>query len=102
MAVTPGLAQQLLIAHLSWVAVLSVVTLVVYAVDKRRAKRKGPRVRERTLHLMSWMGGAPGGWCGRHWLRHKTLKPGFAVRLFGATVVHVGIAGGLARVWLGG
>lgn len=92
------LALQALIAHLATIAVFSFATFVTYAIDKRRARSNGRRVRERTLHRMSWLGGAPGGWLGRQLLRHKTRKRAFALHLAGATTLHLVVAGVL--VWL--
>lgn len=97
---TPALAYTLLLGHAAVVAVLSVITVAAYAVDKRSATQKRRRIPERTLHRLAWLGGAPGGWLGRHWLRHKTLKRGFALRLALATTLHLVIAVGLAWIWL--
>lgn len=82
--------------HVAWMAAWSVTTLVAYAVDKAAAKvgqdergrSKRGRVRETTLHLLTLLGGFPGGWIGRHGLRHKTRKPVFGVVLVVSTVVH--------------
>jgi len=91
-------AASLLLADALWVAFLSVVAFVAYGVDKRRAKHGARRIRERTLHRLAWLGGAPGAWAGRQLLRHKTRKRVFAVHLTAATVLHLGIAAGLS--WL--
>ena len=88
----------LLIAHASWVAALSLVAFAAYGIDKRRAKAGTRRIPERTLHRLAWLGGGPGAWAGRRWLRHKSRKRVFAVHLAAANVLHLGIAAGL--VWL--
>lgn len=97
---TPALASWLLLGHAIVVATLSLATLCTYAFDKRRAKRGGRRVSERALHRLAWAGGAPGGWVGRHWLRHKTRKRVFAVQLLFATTLHALVAAGLTWIWL--
>lgn len=84
--------------HAAWIAAWSVVTFVVYALDKSAAKAgrddgargrsKRARVSERTLHALALLGGFVGGWIGRHGLRHKTRKPWFAVVLVVSTVLH--------------
>lgn len=82
--------------HVAWIAAWSVTTFVVYAVDKAAAKAgsdargrsKRARASERTLHLLALCGGFPGGWIGRHGLRHKTKKPVFGVVLAVSTVLH--------------
>jgi len=60
--------------------VVSVVTVLIYAWDKRRARNGGWRVAERTLHGMELLGGWPGGVLARRWLRHKSVKRSFRVR----------------------
>jgi uncharacterized membrane protein YsdA (DUF1294 family) len=56
---------------------LSVVTFVVYAVDKRAAGRGAHRISENTLHLLALAGGWPGAIVAQQSLRHKTAKRSF-------------------------
>ena len=82
--------------HPAWVGAWSLVTFVVYAIDKsaaaagsdERGRSKQARVDELALHLLALVGGFAGGWIGRHALRHKTRKPLFAVVLLLATGLH--------------
>ncbi len=53
-------------------AVLSIVTYILYAVDKKRAKQQKWRIPEATLIGFSLIGGAIGGYLAMHILRHKT------------------------------
>jgi len=53
---------------------LSLVTLAVYAWDKRAAQKKKPRTPELTLHVLSLLGGWPGALIAQRTLRHKTRK----------------------------
>lgn len=53
-------------------AAMSLVAYFVYALDKRRARRNEWRVRERTLLLLAFFGGAPGALLAMRRLRHKT------------------------------
>ena len=56
-----------------WVlAALNLAGLAVCFVDKRRAKRKAWRVRERTFFLLALLGGGWGVWGGMYLFRHKT------------------------------
>ena len=57
---------------LMWAAALSLADFVLMGVDKRRAKRGGWRVRERTFFLLAALGGAPGAILGMWAFRHKT------------------------------
>jgi len=66
--------------------VVSAVTAVVYAVDKRAARAGRHRVSENALHLLALAGGWPGAVLAQQGLRHKTAKRSFR-RVFWATVV---------------
>ncbi len=71
---------------------ISLVTLGVFAFDKAMAKRPGARrVPERTLHLLSVLGGFAGAIVGMVVVRHKNRKVGFWVVALGCAVVHVGV-----------
>jgi uncharacterized membrane protein YsdA (DUF1294 family)/cold shock CspA family protein len=68
--------------EMSWVAVYygaSIITYRLYARDKKAAESAGWRTRESTLHLMSLIGGWPGGMLAQALLRHKTRKLPFLV-----------------------
>ena len=88
----------LLLIYLGLLAAMSVVTLVVFAWDKRRAKKKGWRVSERTLHLLELLGGWPGAWLAMRWLRHKSIKRSYR-RVFWAIVVLHAAGVGLVIWW---
>ena len=72
---------------------LTLVTFVVYGLDKLQAKRGARRVPERSLHALSWLGGFGGAWLGMRLFRHKTQKPAFALVMLAATLVHAGAWG---------
>ena len=58
---------------------ISVVTFLVYAIDKSRAKRGKWRVPEKTLLMLSFFGGGLGGITAMYLLRHKTKHWYFTV-----------------------
>lgn len=66
--------------------VASVLTFMVYALDKSAAKRGAWRTRESTLHLLALTGGWPGALVAQQVLRHKSSKAEFRV-IFWATVL---------------
>lgn len=74
-----GLAPTTL-AALAAVAVTSAVAFVAFALDKRRARGGGRRVRESTLLALGALGPL-GAWAAVLLLRHKTRKPWFLLRL---------------------
>ena len=68
--------------RLPWIVVAaylltSVVSFVLYAIDKSAAKNGGWRTSEGTLHLFDLVGGWPGGLLAQRALRHKTTKQSF-------------------------
>lgn len=70
---------------------VSLITLAVYAWDKRASRRPGAqRVSERTLHLWALAGGFMGAFAGQFWLRHKTRHPSFIVVTVLALAAHAG------------
>lgn len=60
----------------------SIITFIVYAVDKSAAKNGRWRVKERTLHLLSLVGGWPGAILAQKIFRHKTHKQPFRFIFF--------------------
>jgi uncharacterized membrane protein YsdA (DUF1294 family) len=77
---------------------VSLVTFVVYALDKRAAQRGRRRVPEATLHTLELLGGWPGALLGQRVLRHKTRDVRFLVVFWGVVLLHAA-AWGLAA-WL--
>ncbi|AZP13512.1 DUF1294 domain-containing protein [Undibacterium parvum] len=65
---------------------LSLLCLVVYAIDKAAAKAGRWRTPENTLHLLALSGGWPGALLAQQWLRHKSSKLAFRI-VFWITVV---------------
>ena len=69
---------------LIWIAALSVIALLLYAIDKRKAKKKRWRIPEKTLLGIGFLGGAAGALLGMILVRHKTKHWYFwAVNLLG-------------------
>ena len=68
---------------------VSLVTLLVYGWDKRRAGKGGRRVPESTLHLLALFGGWPGALVARPLFRHKTKKQPFSAIFWVIGALHV-------------
>jgi uncharacterized membrane protein YsdA (DUF1294 family) len=58
---------------------LSLLTFIVYALDKWAAINGNWRTPERTLHILGVAGGWPGAMIAQQFLRHKCSKPSFMV-----------------------
>ena len=87
---------------MKWIAIAygiaSLITLVMYGWDKRRAIKGGSRVPERTLHLGELLGGWPGALLAQKMFRHKTQKASFRRVFWLIVVLHV-IAWGAWIYW---
>lgn len=57
---------------LVWLAVINLLTFIIYGADKRRARRGKWRVPEKTLFLLPLLGGSIGALLGMRVFHHKT------------------------------
>ena len=64
--------QIVIIAYSAYLALLSLITFIAYGVDKKKAKEGKWRTKEKTLLLLSFLGGAFGGYPAMLIFRHKT------------------------------
>ena len=72
-------------------AALNLAGLTVCFVDKRRARRKAWRVRERTFFLLALLGGGWGVWSGMYLFRHKTRHWYFVIGIPAITLAEYGL-----------
>lgn len=75
--------------------VMSVVTFLVYAVDKSAAQKNAWRTQESALHLLSLLGGWPGAIAAQQKLRHKSRKEEFRIVFWMTVVLNCGF-----YIWL--
>ena len=61
-----------LIAYGAYLVLLSLITFIAYAIDKKKAEKGKWRTKEKTLLFLSFLGGAFGGYPAMLILRHKT------------------------------
>ena len=64
--------QIVLISYGSYLLLLSIITYFAYRADKYKAKKKQYRTKEKTLLLLSFFGGAFGGFPAMYIYHHKT------------------------------
>lgn len=88
--------EQLLPA--AWLGATSAVAFVMFGYDKWQAGRRGGRVAEAGLWLVSALGGWPGGLLGILIFRHKSAKASFQLKFAAAFVVWAALLYGAWRL----
>lgn len=58
---------------------VSLITYILYYLDKKKSEKKKWRIKEKTLLLFSFLGGAIGGLLGMYVNRHKTKHLSFII-----------------------
>ena len=76
-------------------AVMSLWAFLAFGWDKRQARRRGSRISEKTLLLLTALAGAPGALLGMKVFRHKTVKSSFRWKFFLCLLPN------LIWIWLG-
>ena len=73
--------------YVVYAALMSLITMILYMVDKSKAQRGKWRIKEATLLGFGLFGGAVGGFAGMYLFRHKTKHWYFtAVNLLGLAI----------------
>lgn len=73
-----------------WYLATSLVSWLMYYLDKRAAGRDARRTPESNLHLMDLLGGWPGALIAQQQFRHKTIKRSFQITFWLTVVVNLG------------
>ena len=71
--------------------VMSIVTIVVYAMDKHKATNGKWRIPEATLHLFELLCGWPGAMLAQVIIRHKNAKVPFQLVFWTMLIINVAI-----------
>lgn len=78
--------------YISYIIIMSVISFVIYKVDKVKAENKKWRIKESTLLGFGFFGGAAGALIAMKMFRHKTKHWYFwAINIFGL-ILHIGLA----------
>jgi uncharacterized membrane protein YsdA (DUF1294 family) len=81
----------MLAAALSWFFAVNAWTVLRFWQDKARAVAGDRRIRESDLLGLALIGGSPGAFAARHFLRHKTRKEPFSTQLMLIAVCQLGV-----------
>lgn len=77
---------------LLWIVIMSLITFVCYGIDKKKAMEHAWRIRESTLILLAFLGGAPGACIGMRVFHHKTKHLKFRILVPSAILLWIVIA----------
>ena len=72
-----------------YLAVMNIVGFAAMGIDKQKAKKQVWRIPEKTLFLLSILGGSLGSWAGMYAFRHKTKHWYFIVFMPLIFLIHV-------------
>ncbi len=77
---------------LIYLAIMNIAAFLVMGMDKRRARNQGWRIPEKTLFLLSLLGGSLGSLAGMYLFRHKTRHWYFVLGMPLILVAHIVLA----------
>ena len=84
------MSQIILYAYIGYLVLMSLITLILYKIDKNKAvKQSKERIEEKTLLGFSALGGALGALVGRIIFRHKTDKIYFSLVIYFSLLLEV-------------
>lgn len=62
-----------------YLAIINIIGFLAMWIDKRKAKKGSWRIKEKTLFMITLLGGGIGTISGMYTFRHKTQKMGFVI-----------------------
>ena len=81
-------------------ALVSLMTFLIYAIDKRAARNGRQRISESTLHILTLTGGWPGAVLAQQLLRHKSQKQSYRMVFWATVILNSAVLGWvLKRIW---
>ena len=75
-----------------YLIIINIITFILFAIDKWKAKRKKWRIRESVLLLFSAIGGVAGGLISMYTFRHKTQTAIFKYGMPIILLLHIALA----------
>ena len=75
----------------TYIAVINLVTFIAFAIDKSKSKSNSRRIPERTLLIISALGGSLGAMLAMHFIRHKTQHAKFKYGIPAMLFAHIAL-----------
>jgi uncharacterized membrane protein YsdA (DUF1294 family) len=80
--------------------IMSLVTLIAYAIDKSAAVRGKRRIPEKCLHALELGCGWPGAWLGQRLFHHKSSKTSYRIVFWFMVALNIGAVWYLRDKWM--
>jgi uncharacterized membrane protein YsdA (DUF1294 family) len=77
---------------LIYLSIINLISFITFFIDKRKSIKKKWRIRESTLHLLSFTGGIYGSIAAMLLFRHKTKKSKFCIITIVALIINLVIS----------
>ncbi|MEC3877441.1 DUF1294 domain-containing protein [Chryseobacterium salviniae] len=71
------------------IAIISIITFIIFGIDKRKAVKHQRRISENTLLTVTFFGGTIGALLAMLIFRHKISKRSFLLKFSGIVVIQV-------------
>ena len=81
--------KYVLIIYISIIILFSLIIIIMYVNDKKRAIDNKPRIKEKNLLFVACFGGALGSFIGRIMAHHKTDKIYFSIIIYLSSILQI-------------
>lgn len=75
-----------------YLVIINIIGVIVMGVDKHKAQTHAWRIPEKSLFLVSILGGSIGTWAGMYLFRHKTKHWYFVIGMPLILMIQIGVA----------
>ncbi len=74
-----------------YLIIMNIIGFFIMYIDKRKAKKGNWRIPEKSLFMVSLLGGSIGTIVGMYVFRHKTQKPKFVIGFPAIIILQIGV-----------
>ena len=77
---------------IAYLVIINMIGIIVMGVDKHKSRTHAWRISEKSLFLVSVLGGSIGTWAGMYLFRHKTKHWYFVIGMPLILMIQIGVA----------